>query len=88
MFALLIACQKASAPLDFVKYDTEAKVPRISIQDAKTAVDNGSAIIVDARPEGAFNAQHITGSINIPLGATPDKFATLPQGKKIIIYCS
>lgn len=84
---LVFACQKATPP-DFVKYKDEGAVPRVSVQDAKAEIDAGTAIMVDARPADAYNQEHATGSINIPLDSPPEKYKDLPQGKKIFIYCS
>ena len=84
---LLLACSKPAA--EFVKYKAEADVPRINVQDAKAAVDRDEAVIVDSRPEDAYKTEHIAGAINIPLGTgAEEKFASLPKGKKIIVYCS
>ena len=88
---LVLACQKPQPPVDFVKYKNEADVPRISISDAKNYLDNGAAIIVDARPQTSYDQEHAAGSINIPLGTPPDKIKdeiASAQGKKIIVYCS
>jgi 3-mercaptopyruvate sulfurtransferase SseA len=83
-----LACQQP-AKLSYVKYNSDADVPRISIQDAKAAVDNGSAVIVDSRGADAYAQEHIKDSISLPFGVgAEEKFNTLPQGKKIIVYCS
>lgn len=87
-FAFQSDCQRADlAP--YVKYNSDADVPRISIEDAKKDYDNGTAVIIDSRGDTAYNAEHIKGSINIPFGS-PDnaKFSEIPKGKKIIVYCS
>jgi len=70
------------------KIEKESDVPRISVADAKKETDAGNAIVVDARGEGAYQVEHIAGSINIPFGSKDDAFSTLPKGKKIIVYCS
>ena len=46
---------------------TEADVPRVPVDEAKRAFDNGEAIIVDVRSAEAYAAGHATGAINIPL---------------------
>lgn len=73
----------------YVKYNSDADVPRISVEDAKKDVDAGIAVIVDSRGEGQFKQEHIEGAINVPFGS-PDnpKFSEIPKGKKIIVYCS
>lgn len=92
-FTLLfvLACQKAQQPAGFVKYKNDGDVPRVSVQDAKVELDGGTAILVDARPESAYDDEHAKGSINIPLGTPPDKIkeeVASAQGKKIFVYCS
>ena len=86
---LLLACSKPAATVEFVRYKADADVPRINVQDAKAAVDRDEAVTVDSRPEDAYKTEHIAGAINIPLGTgAEEKFASLPKGKKIIVYCS
>lgn len=69
------------------KYKDSTEVPRITLDDAKKAYDDKSAIVVDARPIEAYKDGHVKGAINIPLGSTTD-FSSLPKGKTIIVYCS
>jgi rhodanese-related sulfurtransferase len=85
--ALLVqACQKAMA-IEYTKYENDAAVPRISVEDSKKEVDAGNAVVIDARPEGSYKAEHIAGSINLPFGSD-EQYAKLPAGKKLIFYCS
>jgi hypothetical protein len=69
------------------KIEKDADIPRIALLDAKKEFDEGTAVIVDARGESAYQAEHIAGSINIPYGMKND-FSALPKDKKIIVYCS
>ncbi|HEY2847780.1 MAG TPA: rhodanese-like domain-containing protein [Pyrinomonadaceae bacterium] len=69
------------------KYKDTSEVPRISLDDAKKAFDDKSAIFVDARPAESYKDEHVKGATNIPLGSTTD-FSSLPKGKTIIVYCS
>jgi 3-mercaptopyruvate sulfurtransferase SseA len=70
--------------------ESEAAVPRISVEEAKAALDSGAAIIVDVRSAGAYAAGHIPGAINIEL----EEFETNPTGLNldkdqwIITYCT
>jgi hypothetical protein len=69
---------------------TEADVPRVAVEEAKIALDSGTAIIVDVRSAEAYAAGHAAGSINIPL----DEFETninnvsLKKDQWIITYCT
>jgi 3-mercaptopyruvate sulfurtransferase SseA len=79
------ACQKAD---DFVKYKSDADVPRISLADAKKDFDAGDAVFIDSRNEETYKGEHIKGSINIPFGEQDKMMDKVPKGKKLIIYCS
>ena len=83
----ILACNQAEiAP--YVKYSSDADVPRIPLEDAKREYDNGTAVIVDARPEPSYKQEHIAGALNIPIGSPDTRFSEIPKGKKIIVYCS
>ena len=92
MFAVLItigaACSKAVSLPEYQKLQSETDVPRISVEDAKKDVDAGIAVIVDSRADSQYKAEHVAGSINIPLGSQVARFSELPKDKKIIVYCS
>ena len=69
---------------------TEAEVPRVSVEQTKAASDSGAAIIVDVRSAGAYEASHVPGAINIQL----EEFETNPTDLEldkeqwIITYCT
>ena len=62
--------------------------PRISLEDAKKAYDDGKAIIVDSRSDEGYKLEHIKGSINVPLADFEASYKKIPTNKKIIVYCS
>ncbi|CAN5480069.1 hypothetical protein BH10ACI2_BH10ACI2_08180 [soil metagenome] len=85
---ILLCGLAVSAQTDTVKkFVDDSEVPRININDAKKAFDDGSAVFIDARSVEAYKEEHIKGAIIIE-GAKPDRFDSLPKGKKIIAYCS
>ena len=69
---------------------SEAEVPRVTLEDAKTAFDNGTAIIVDVRSKDAYKASHIPGALLIQLGEfeTKSEKIKLPKDQWIITYCT
>jgi phage shock protein E len=69
---------------------TEADVPRVPVEDAKSALDNGDAVIVDVRSADAYAEGHITGAISIPLSDIENDIANVPLDKDqwIITYCT
>jgi 3-mercaptopyruvate sulfurtransferase SseA len=68
----------------------EDDVPRISVQDARAALEAGTAIVVDVRSESAYTEGHIPGAVSIPL----DEFErnvngiALKKDQWIITYCT
>jgi hypothetical protein len=68
----------------------EAEVPRVSVDQAKTALDSGAAIIVDVRGDAAYQTSHITGAISIPLGEIETNVdgLNLDKDQWMITYCT
>jgi rhodanese-related sulfurtransferase len=69
---------------------SEAEVPRVSIEEARAAFESGMAVIVDVRSPSAFEASHIAGAISIPLGEIERNPTELAIGENqwIITYCT
>lgn len=87
LLAFVFACQKAPV-IEYVKYDNEQAVPRISPEEAKKDYDAGHVVFVDTRGKGAFDVEHLPGAVVIEHNAPETEFDKLPKGKKIILYCS
>jgi 3-mercaptopyruvate sulfurtransferase SseA len=69
---------------------TEADVPRVSVEDAVAAIQSGKAVVVDVRSAQAYQASHIPGALSIPLAeieANPTG-VNLDKAKWIITYCT
>ncbi|MFL6199298.1 MAG: rhodanese-like domain-containing protein [Thermoanaerobaculia bacterium] len=68
--------------------DPVAAAPRISVAEAKKALDAGKAILVDVRSSMSYDQEHAKGSISLPLYDLPNRAAELPKDKQIIAYCT
>ena len=69
---------------------TEAEVPRVTAEEAKAALEDGTAIIVDVRSKETYKMSHIPGALHIALGefeTRPEKLK-LPKDQWIITYCT
>ena len=86
LLALLSACAPQTPQIP----QTEDAVPRVTVEEAKSAVDNGKAIIVDVRSAESFAAGHAAGAISIPLTEFENNIDSLPLDKDqwIITYCT
>ena len=69
---------------------TEDEVPRVTVEEAKSAFDNGKAIIVDVRSAESYAAGHAAGAISIPLANFENNIEDLSLEKDqwIITYCT
>lgn len=62
--------------------------PRVTVNQLREMVDEGSAVIVDVRDRVTFAIEHIPGSINIPAQESTMRAGELPKGKTIVTYCA
>jgi rhodanese-related sulfurtransferase len=69
----------------------EDNVPRITIQELKSKMDNGEKIlIIDVRTgeDYASSKVKIKGAVRIPVNALEERQKELPKDREIITYCS
>jgi 3-mercaptopyruvate sulfurtransferase SseA len=64
------------------------QIERVSISDAKQALEKKQAVIVDVRSADSYAAEHITGAINIPLGEIDQRANEIKTSQWIIAYCT
>jgi hypothetical protein len=70
---------------------SEDEVPRISVSDAKAALESGAAVIVDVRSAESFAASRVAGAISIPLQnfeGSGVQNLSLEKDQWIITYCT
>jgi 3-mercaptopyruvate sulfurtransferase SseA len=84
-----VIIELTSPPADNLP-QTEADVPRVTVEQALTALNSGAAIIVDVRSTESFLAGHIAGALSIPLARIESTPTNLPLDKNqwIITYCT
>jgi 3-mercaptopyruvate sulfurtransferase SseA len=66
----------------------ESEVPRTSLEEAKAAYDNGTAIFVDVRAVSSYEEGHIPGALSIPLTEIERRMGELDPEQWIIPYCT
>jgi len=70
--------------------ETQAALPRVTVEEAKAALDSGQAVIIDVRSVESFAASHIKGAVSIPLNeieGAPNR-VTYAKSQWIITYCT
>lgn len=87
---MMIFQNTATAPTPGVLSEEEADalVPRVSLEDAKAALDSNVAIFLDVRSAEAYQSEHITNAINIPLAEIESRVSELDPNQWIITYCT
>ncbi len=63
-------------------------ITRVSLADAKTAYDSGSAVFLDVRSTGDYNNAHVPGALSIPESEIENRLAELDPQAWIITYCT
>lgn len=63
-------------------------VRRVTIAEAREALDKGKAILIDVRGDTAYKTEHIKGALDIAESQLVSRAGELPKDKLIILYCS
>jgi 3-mercaptopyruvate sulfurtransferase SseA len=67
---------------------TVQEVPRVTLSDAKAALEAGTAVFVDVRDSSSYNRSHIPGAVNIPVSDLTNHLSELNRSDWIITYCT
>ena len=59
---------------------------RVTLEEAKKAFDEGTAVFVDVRASSAYEAAHIPGALSIPSNELPARMTQLDKNAWIIPY--
>jgi len=70
----------ASQPVDNAR--------RITADELHKLWEKNDVLIIDTRPEPAYKAEHIKGSILVTSGTLSDHLSELPRNKLIAAYCT
>lgn len=73
----------AAAPVAVL---ADKDVQRITLADAKALLDDGTAVLLDARSARAYSSKHAAGAISFPEDEVVARFSELPTDKVLIFY--
>ena len=68
----------------------QGDVPRISIQELKKMMDNGTPVtVIDVQPKDIYAMEHIKGAISLPWKSqiALEDVWSLPSDQPIVTYC-
>jgi rhodanese-related sulfurtransferase len=63
-------------------------VPRISIEETQTKLQQGQALLVDVRSRAAYDKEHALGAISMPESEVGSRLGELSPGKDLVLYCT
>ena len=64
-----------------------ATVRQIAPEELEEQLGGDAVEIVDVRSSSEWNAGHIPGSRNVPLGRLPEQLEALPRDKPLVVHC-
>jgi rhodanese-related sulfurtransferase/DNA-binding transcriptional ArsR family regulator len=59
----------------------------VSRAELVSRLQDGSAVLLDVRPEDEFELGHVPGALNIPPAKLDERLSELPADREIIAYC-
>lgn len=62
-------------------------VPQADVHDVARALENGSATVLDVRGRAEWEAGHLPGVENVPVGYLADRLDQLPVDRPIVLQC-
>jgi rhodanese-related sulfurtransferase len=67
--------------------DERGACESIDAKTLATRIKSGDVTVVDVRPPAEYEAGHLPGSINIPIGELETRAAELPADRDVVAYC-
>lgn len=62
-------------------------IAHASIRELKSAIDAGSAHVLDVREAFEYAAGHVPGAINLPMHLIPLRADEIPSGMEVYVIC-
>jgi hydroxyacylglutathione hydrolase len=62
-------------------------IASLSLADFVAQLDSNDKVVLDVRGEGEWNAGHLRGSLNVPIGELDRRLGELPRERPVIVHC-
>lgn len=79
---------QAAPIVDNHEEETYPEIPRVTIEEAKVAMDEGTVVVLDVRDAESYAISHMPGAINIPTNELASRLGELDKTDWIITYCT
>jgi len=60
---------------------------RVSVEDLRTRLEKGTAVLLDVRPSAEYAASHLPSALSIPLEELDRRLSELPHSRTVVAYC-
>ena len=67
---------------------TPEEARRVTVEEVKKMLDAGKAVVYDTRAKGAYDAEHIKGSLSLPFDQVAAHVEELPKDRTVVFYCT
>lgn len=64
-----------------------AEVRRLSAPELQALINASNPALIDVREQHEFQAGHLRGAVNIPIGQLPNRLAELPTQRPLVFMC-
>jgi hypothetical protein len=64
------------------------EVLRISVEETRTKLQQGQALLVDVRNHAAYDEEHALGAVSIPESEVGSRLGELSSGKDLVLHCT
>lgn len=61
---------------------------RVTVEELQKMLAAGKAVIYDTRAKGAYDAEHIKGSLSVPYDQVAARTDEFPKDKTLVFYCT
>ncbi|MEL7626670.1 MAG: rhodanese-like domain-containing protein [Anaerolineaceae bacterium] len=69
-------------------YLSQDEVPRLTVAEVQQAMQNESAVLLDVRTAGQYEASHVQGALSVPLAEIDSFYSQLDKDTWYITYCT
>jgi hydroxyacylglutathione hydrolase len=63
------------------------RIPTITVEELARGFRQNGVVVVDVRGEGEWQAGHVPGSLNLPLGRLDERLEEIPRGPGLVVHC-
>ena len=80
--------QAVPAKQQLTEEDQEARIPRITLDEAQQKLGSPGVVFVDTRAVQDYQAARIRGALSLPVTEIAQRAGELPRDKHLILYCA